>query len=382
MFTSEVTLRPLFFLFVPRALGSVPKIHKIPAIQAPRGRSQVSRRLSLPASGPQNAPLAKRRDQMTKIAILDDYQSVALKMTEWGSLPAGVSLEAFSDHLSDQGAIVERLKDFDVVVAMRERTPFPRTLLECLPRLRLLVTTGMRNASIDVSAASELGVSVCGTRGMRTGTAELTWGLILSLARHIPEEDRAVREGKWQVQIELSIEGKTLGVIGLGNLGSQVAAVGRALQINVVSWSQNLTAERAEQAGARLVSKDQLFSESDFISVHLILGERSRGLIGASEFARMKPTAIFVNTSRGPIVEEQALMDVLRQRRIAGAGLDVFDEEPLPLEHPFRSLNNVLVTPHIGYVTTENYQLFYQDALENIVAFLGGNPIRVIEASP
>ena len=319
---------------------------------------------------------------MTRIAILDDYQSVALDMAEWGSVPAGVEVEAFSDHLKDESEIAQRLNDFDVVVAMRERTPFPGTLIERLPQLRLLVTTGMRNASIDLAAAAKLGVTVCGTRGMRTGTAELTWGLILSPTRHIQEEDRAVRDGKWQVRIGPSMEGKTLGVIGLGNLGSQVAAVGRAFQMDVIAWSQNLAAEHAEQAGARLVSKAELFSESDFISVHLVLGNRNRGLIGAAEFERMKPTATFFNTSRGPIVDEQALSDVLEQRSIAGAGLDVFDEEPLPLEHPFRRLDNVLVTPHIGYVTSDNYSLFYQDALEDIVAFLDGNPPRVIETSP
>lgn len=319
---------------------------------------------------------------MTKIAILDDYQSVALEMADWGSLLAGAKVEAFADHLEDESAIAQRLEDFDVVVAMRERTPFPRSLLERLPRLRLLVTTGLRNASIDVAAAVELGFTVCGTRGMRTGTAELTWGLILSLSRHIQEEDRAVRDGKWQMRIGPGIEGKTLGIIGLGNLGTQVAAVGRAFQMDVIAWSQNLTAERAEQAGARLVSKAELFSNSDFISVHLVLSERSRGLIGASDFALMKPTATFINTSRGPIVDEPALIEVLEQRHIAGAGLDVFDQEPLPLTHPFRRLNNVLVTPHIGYVTTDNYRLFYHDALEDIVAFLAGEPVRVIEPSP
>ncbi len=319
---------------------------------------------------------------MISIALLDDYQGVALEMASWADLPAGTNLEAFSDHLKDEDAVATRLQDFEVVVAMRERTAFPRTLLRRLPRLRLLVTTGMRNASIDVAAAREFGVTVCGTRGMRTGTAELTWGLILSLARHIHEEDRAIREGKWQVRIGPSIEGKTLGIVGLGNLGSQVATVGRAFQMEVVAWSQNLTADRAEQAGVRLVSKAELFSGSDFISVHLVLGERSRGLIGASDFARMKPTAFFVNTSRGPIVEEQALVDVLEQQRIAGAGLDVFDQEPLPLDHPFRRLDNVLVTPHIGYVTTDNYRIFYQDALEDILTFLDGNPMRVIEAPP
>ncbi len=319
---------------------------------------------------------------MISIALLDDYQGVASEMASWADLPAGTNLEAFSDHLKDEDAVATRLQDFEVVVAMRERTAFPRTLLRRLPRLRLLVTTGMRNASIDVAAAREFGVTVCGTRGMRTGTAELTWGLILSLARHIHEEDRAIREGKWQVRIGPSIEGKTLGIVGLGNLGSQVATVGRAFQMEVVAWSQNLTADRAEQAGVRLVSKAELFSVSDFISVHLVLGERSRGLIGASDFARMKPTAFFVNTSRGPIVEEQALVDVLEQQRIAGAGLDVFDQEPLPLDHPFRRLDNVLVTPHIGYVTTDNYRIFYQDALEDILTFLDGNPMRVIEAPP
>ena len=317
---------------------------------------------------------------MTKIAILDDYQTVALDLAPWDSLPPGVEVEAFPDHLHDEDAVAERLQNFDIVVAMRERTPFARSLFRQLPQLKLLVTTGMRNASIDLVAAQEFGVIVCGTRGMRTGTAELTWGLILSLARHIHEEDRAVREGKWQVHLGPGIEGKTLGIVGLGSLGSQVAAVGLALQMKVVAWSQNLTADRAEQAGVQLVSKAELFSVSDFISIHLVLSERSRGLIGASDLAQMKPTSFFINTSRGPIVNEEALVFALEQRRIAGAGLDVFDQEPLPLDHPFRSLDNVLVTPHIGYVTSDNYRLFYQDALENIVAFLDGSPTRLMEA--
>jgi phosphoglycerate dehydrogenase-like enzyme len=315
---------------------------------------------------------------MTRVAILDDYQRVARRMADWASLPAGTEVVVFTDHLSEMGAVAARLADFDAVVAMRERTPFPRALLERLPRLKLLVTTGMRNASIDVGAAVERKVVVCGTSGLPYPTAELTWGLILALVRRIPVEDRATREGRWQVSVGLGLNGKTLGVIGLGGLGSRVAKVGRAFEMDVVAWSQNLTAARAAEVGATLVSKDELLARSDVVSIHLVLGDRTRGLLGARELSRMKPTAYLVNTSRGPIVDETALVAALRHGTIAGAGLDVYDEEPLPLDHPLRNLPNTAITPHLGYVTEEGYRIFYGHALEDVAAWLAGQPVRVL----
>ncbi|OLD39508.1 MAG: hydroxyacid dehydrogenase [Candidatus Rokubacteria bacterium 13_1_40CM_2_68_8] len=313
---------------------------------------------------------------MTRVAILDDYQGVARRMADWTSLPAGTELVIFADHLNDAGAVAARLADFDAVVAMRERTAFPRALLEKLPRLRLLVTTGMRNASIDVGAAVERGVIVCGTAGLPYPTAELTWGLILALVRRIPTEDRATREGRWQVSCGLGLNGKTLGVIGLGGLGSRVAKVGRAFEMDVIAWSQNLTAARAAEVGATLVAKDDLLARADVVSIHLVLGDRTRRLIGARELSRMKRTAYLVNTSRGPIVDEAALIAAVRQGTIAGAGLDVYDEEPLPLDHPLRNLPNTVITPHLGYVTEEGYRIFYGQALEDVKAWLAGKPVR------
>ncbi|PYN26341.1 MAG: hydroxyacid dehydrogenase [Candidatus Rokuibacteriota bacterium] len=313
---------------------------------------------------------------MTRVAILDDYQGVARRMADWTSLPAGTELVIFADHLNDAGAVAARLADFDAVVAMRERTAFPRALLEKLPRLRLLVTTGMRNASIDVGAAVERGVIVCGTAGLPYPTAELTWGLILALVRRIPTEDRATREGRWQVSCGLGLKGKTLGVIGLGGLGSRVAKVGRAFEMDVIAWSQNLTAARAAEVGATLVAKDDLLARADVVSIHLVLGDRTRRLIGARELSRMKRTAYLVNTSRGPIVDEAALVAAVRQGTIAGAGLDVYDEEPLPLDHPLRNLPNTVITPHLGYVTEEGYRIFYGQALEDVKAWLAGKPVR------
>lgn len=315
---------------------------------------------------------------MVRVAVLDDYQQVALQMTDWSVLPAEVEVQVFSDHLTDQEALVERLKNFEIVMAMRERTPFPRSLLERLPALRLLTTTGMRNAAIDLQAATDRGVVVCGTGGVVYPTAELTWGLILALLRYIPREDQATRAGQWQVSMGIGVQGKVLGVIGLGNLGSQVATVGKAFQMPVIAWSQNLTAERAAQVGATLVSKDELLSQSDLVTIHLVLSQRTRGLLGARELALMKPTSYLVNTSRGPIVDEQALVAALQKKTIAGAALDVFDEEPLPLDHPLRRLENTVITPHVGYVTTETYRIFFDQTVENIRAFLSGAPVRVI----
>ena len=315
---------------------------------------------------------------MTRVAILDDYQDVARRMADWSSLPSGVDVVVYQDHLAAEAAVAARLAEFDVVVAMRERTPFPRTLLERLPRLRLLVTTGMRNASIDLRAAADRGVLVCGTGGLPYPTAELAWALILSLVRRVPREDRATRLGAWQETLGTGLNEKTLGVLGLGTLGSRVARIGRAFEMDVVAWSPNLTAERATAVGARLVDRDELLGRADVVTIHLVLSERTRGLIGARELALMRKTAYLVNTSRGPIVEEPALIRALEAGAIAGAGLDVYDEEPLPRDHPFRRLPNTVITPHLGYVTEETYRIFYGEGLEDVRAYLAGAPVRVL----
>jgi phosphoglycerate dehydrogenase-like enzyme len=311
------------------------------------------------------------------VAVLDDYQDVARTIVEW---PAGVELVTFTDHATDVDELVERLHGFEVVVAMRERTPFPRALLERLPGLRLLVTTGVRNAAIDVGAARELGVVVSGTWGIVSNTAELTWALILALTRRLPDEIAAVRAGGWQQAVGGDLNGRTLGLLGLGNIGTLVARVGAAFGMRVIAWSQHLTEERAQERGAERVEKDELFREADVVSIHLVLSDRTRGLVGAPEFALMRPTAILVNTSRGPIVDDPALIDALGRNAIAGAGLDAFEVEPLPADHPYRRLPNVVATPHIGYVTTDCYRIFYDQIVEDIVAFLDGTPVRVLEA--
>jgi phosphoglycerate dehydrogenase-like enzyme len=316
---------------------------------------------------------------VTRVAILDDYQGVALRLADWSSLPPGADVVVFRDHVADEVRVVARLADFDVVVAMRERTPFPRRLIERLPRLRLLVTTGMRNASIDLRAAADRGILVSGTAGLPSPTAELTWALILALVRRVPREDRATRDGRWQETLGTTINGKTLGVLGLGQLGSRVARVGRAFEMEVLAWSQNLTAERATAVGATLArSRDELLQRADIVTIHLVLSERTRGLVGARELALMRPSAYLVNTSRGPIVDERALIAALEAGAIAGAGLDVYDEEPLPPDHPFRRLPNTVITPHLGYVTEETYRIFYSQALEDVRAFLSGAPVRVL----
>jgi phosphoglycerate dehydrogenase-like enzyme len=322
---------------------------------------------------------------MTKIAVLDDYQGVALGMADWSRLPKDADVQVFREHILGEDARAERLQPFEVICCMRERTPFPRTLLQRLPKLKLLVTAGARNASFDMAAAKELGVTVCGTGGLpgpgparNSTTAELTWGLILAVTRSIAFEDQAVRAGKWQTTIGTSVSGKTLGCLGLGTIGSQVATIGKAFQMDVIAWSQNLTAERCAQVGARLVSKHDLFSQADIVTIHLVLSDRTRGLAGKHELGLMKPSAYLVNTSRGPIVDQDALIAILKGRKIAGAGLDVFDQEPLPVDHPIRSLPNTVLTPHLGYVTTDSYQSFYGDMVDDIVAFLKGKPVRVI----
>ena len=316
---------------------------------------------------------------MPRVAVLDDYQRVALDCADWSVLPAGVEVEVFQDHLADEQALARRLEPFEVVVAMRERTPFPRSLLERLPRLELLITTGRFNAAIDMEAVQELGVTLSGTGGLLYPTAELTWALILGLVRRLPREDAAIRAGAWQVTLGEGLQGKVLGVIGLGNLGSQVAKVGQAFGMEVLAWSQRLDGERAAARGVEAVTRDELLRRSDIVSIHYVLSERSRGLIGAEELALMKPTAYLVNTSRGPLVDEPALIAALEEERIAGAGLDVFDVEPLPPDHAFRRLDNVVVTPHIGYVTKETYAVFFREIVGDIQAYLDGAPVRVVE---
>ena len=316
-----------------------------------------------------------------RCAILDDYQNVALKLADWSQLKGEVDVRVYNESLGDQANVIRTLKDCSIVCLMRERTLFPRAVFEGLPELKLVVTSGARNAAIDLAAAEEREVVVCGTHAPGEPTAELAIGLMLELARKIGYENARLKAGaRWQTTLGIDLGGKTLGCVGLGKLGSKVAQIGRAIGMEVVAWSQNLTAERAREVGATLVSKDELFRRSDFITVHLQLSPRTRGLIGAADLALMKPSAYFINTSRGPIVEEAALLDVLHNKRIAGAGLDVYDIEPLPLEHPYRKLDNAVITPHLGYVTEDNYRHFYGQMVEDIRAFLAGKPVRVIRA--
>jgi D-3-phosphoglycerate dehydrogenase len=314
-----------------------------------------------------------------RCAILDDYQNVALTLADWKSL-SDVEVQVFNKPLGDQAAVIKALQGFPIICLMRERTPFPRAVLEGLPDLKLLLTSGMRNASIDLVAAKDRNVVVCGTESPGSPTAELAWGLMLELARKIGYENARLKGGAWwQTTIGHDLGGKTLGVVGLGKLGSKVAQVGRAFGMKVIGWSQNLTEDKAREAGATLVSKEDLFRQADFISVHLQLSPRTRGLIGARELGLMKPTAYFINTSRGPIVEEAALLEVLRAGRIAGAGLDVYDVEPLPVDHPLRKLDTAVLTPHLGYVTEDTYRNFYPQMVENIRAWQAGKPLRVIQ---
>jgi len=312
-----------------------------------------------------------------KIAILDDYQKVATHFADWESLNAEVVV--FAKPFTNVDQVVRSLAGFDVLVAMRERTRFPAEVLERLPDLRLLVSTGPGNAAIDVLAARSLGITVCGTGYDSHPTAEHTWALILGAARNLLIEANSIRTGGWQISVATGLHGKTLGVLGLGRLGSLVTRVGQAFGMTTIAWSQNLTPEKAAEHGVQAVTKAQLFARSDVLSIHLVLSDRTRGLVGAAELRSMKPTAILVNTSRGPIVDEDALVDVLRARRIGGAAIDVFDTEPLPAEHPLRSLPNALLTGHVAYVTQELYETFYRDAVEDIAAFRAGTPIRLME---
>jgi phosphoglycerate dehydrogenase-like enzyme len=313
-----------------------------------------------------------------KLAVLDDYQGVALDMADWSPLRGELDITVFEHHLGDLEAVAAALLDFEIVCAMRERTAFPRALFERLPSLRLLVTTGALNASIDLAAAAEHGVTVCGTTSIPRPPAEHTWALILAAARQLPAEDRRMREGGWQRTIGIDLAGRTLGVIGLGRLGGIVAGIGRAFDMSILAWSPNLTPERAAECGATLASKEELLAGADFVTIHLRLSDRTRGLIGAAELAAMKKSAWLVNTSRGPIVDEAALVDALERQVIAGAALDVYDEEPLPAEHPLRRLDNTVLSPHLGYVTAGTYQAFYRGTVEAVRAWLDGTPIRVL----
>ena len=325
-----------------------------------------------------------------RVAILDDYQQVSLASTDWSAVRSLAEIDVFAKHIAQTEELVSALEPYDVIVAMRERTYFDAARLGKLPRLRLLVTTGMANASIDLAAASSHGVTVCGTGGSASSTAELTWGLILALARHIPAEDRRMKmagraggaalgvSGSWQQTVGIDLHGKKLGLVGLGHQGRRVAKIGRAFGMKLRAWSQNLDPAIAEKAHAEAVSKQELFSSCDVVTVHYKLGPRSVGLVGAAELALMKPSAYLVNTSRGPIVDSAALLSALRSSSIAGAGLDVFDVEPLPLSDPLRTAPNVVLTPHLGYVTEDAYRIFYGDAAEDIVAFAQGSPVRVL----
>ena len=313
-----------------------------------------------------------------RVAILDDYLNVALELGDWSSLHGKAELFVFDKPFASQDEAAEKLAKFEIIVGMRERTPFPSNLLKQLPNLKLLITTGMRNRSFDMEAATEQGITICGTDSAGQPTAELTWAILLGLACQIPAHDRGMKSGQWQTKLNGNVGGKTLGVVGLGKLGSAVARVGLAFGMKVIAWSQNLTDERAAEVGAIRVEKKTLLSQSDYISIHLILSDRSRGLIGAEELKLMKPSAYLVNTSRGPIVDEDALLEALQNHKIAGAGIDVYSEEPLPVGSPFRTLDNVLLTPHMGYVATNNISRMYSDAAEDIAAFLDGNPVRVL----
>jgi phosphoglycerate dehydrogenase-like enzyme len=315
---------------------------------------------------------------MRRVAILNDYQGIARDYADWSIVDDRVETEQFREHIADPDALIDALQPFHVIVAMRERTALPRAVIERLPNLELVVTTGPFNAAIDGDVLRERGIVYSGTGGALHNTAELTWALILACARQVPREDRNVKNGGWMLTVGKDLHGQTLGLCGLGRLGSIVANVGNAFGMNLIAWSQNLTAERAADAGATLVTKDELFAQSDFVSIHLVLSDRSRGLVGERELRSMKPTAYLVNTSRGPIVDEDALARVLNDRVIAGAGLDTFGVEPLPPDHPFRSLDNVITTPHLGYVTEGCYRIFFHDIVEDIAAWLDGKPIRLV----
>jgi phosphoglycerate dehydrogenase-like enzyme len=314
-----------------------------------------------------------------RCAILDDYQNIALSSADWSPIKGDVDLKAFDTHLGGADKVIAALQDFDIVVAMRERTGFPKPVIDALPKLKLLITTGMRNASIDTEAAKARGVTVCGTGAFGSPTSGIAIGLMLELTRHIGYENARLHTGAvWQTTIGPELEGLTLGVLGLGKLGQRTAAIAKAFGMKVIAWSQNLTPEKCAEAGVGYVVKDDLFRQSDFISIHVVRSQRSRGLVGAKEIGLMKPTAYLINTSRGPIIDEAAMLAALRDKTIAGAGLDVFDVEPLPLDHPLRKMDNVVITPHLGYVSTQNYKHYFAGVVEDIRGFVDGKPVRVM----
>jgi D-3-phosphoglycerate dehydrogenase len=314
-----------------------------------------------------------------RCAILDDYQNVALKAADWSAVKADLDIKVFHEHLGGPDQVIAALQGFPIVVAMRERTAFPRQVIEALPELKLLITTGLRNASIDTEAAKARGVTVCGTPAFGNPTSGVAIGLMLELTRHIGYENARLHAGAtWQTTIGPDLEGLTLGTLGLGKLGIRTANVAKAFGMKVIAWSQNLTPEKCQAAGVGYVSKEELFRQSDFVTLHVVLSPRTRGIVGAAELALIKPSAFLINTSRGPLVDEAALVAALRDKKIAGAGLDVFDVEPLPLDHPLRKLDNVVITPHIGYVTEQNYRTYFNGVIEDIRGFLDGKPVRVV----
>jgi phosphoglycerate dehydrogenase-like enzyme len=315
-----------------------------------------------------------------KIAVLDDFQGVALRYADWSLLADRADVTVFRDHLHDPDAVVARLAPFDVVCVMRERTPLSAEMIARLPNLKLIVTTAMWNASLDSACAVARGITVCGTNSIQSGTPELIWLLILALARRLPEEQASMRNGGWQTNVGMDLRRRTLGVVGLGQIGTRITKVANAFGMQVIAWSQNLAPERASEAGATRVDKETLFRDADFVTVNLKLSERTRHIVGVAEFALMKRSAFFINTSRGPLVDEAALVDALHSGRIAGAGIDVYNMEPPPPDHPFRTLPNVIATPHIGYVTDATYAMFYPQIVEDIDAWLKGAPIRLLTA--
>jgi D-3-phosphoglycerate dehydrogenase len=315
-----------------------------------------------------------------RCAILDDYQNVALKVTDWSKVAGDLDIKVFSEHLGGPDNVAKALQGFEIIVAMRERTGFPRAVIEKLPDLKLLITTGMRNASIDGAAAKERGVVVCGTPAVGNPTSGIAIGLMLELTRRIGYENARMKAGvPWQSTIGVDLDGLTLGVLGLGKLGIRTARIAKAFGMKVIAWSQNLTPEKCKEAGVDYVSKEDLFRQADFITIHVVLSQRSRGIVGAKEFGLMKPSAYIINTSRGPIIDEAAMLTALREKKIAGAGLDVFDIEPLPTDHPLRKLDNVVLTPHLGYVSVQNYQAYFAGVVDDIRGFLDGKPVRVME---
>ncbi len=314
-----------------------------------------------------------------RCAILDDYQNVALSSADWSPIKGDIDITVFDAHLGGPDKVIAELQDFDIIVAMRERTGFPEAVIDALPKLKLLITTGLRNASIDTEAAKARGVVVSGTGAFGSPTSGIAIGLMLELTRHIGYENARLHAGAtWQTTIGPELEGLTLGVLGLGKLGQRTANIAKAFGMKVIAWSQNLTPEKCAEAGVGYVSKEDLFRQADFISIHVVLSQRSRGLVGAKEIGLMKASAYLINTSRGPIIDEAAMLAALRDKKIAGAGLDVFDVEPLPLDHPLRKMDNVVITPHLGYVSTQNYRHYFSGVVEDIRGFLDGKPVRVM----